>query len=386
MNTTRRTILQGMLSAGAVLQAASAAAQAPARSAVSASGAEGVAPIARNPGYKRIATEEAWITREIADEAKRLIDSNPPDEPGFVAFGARYYAQGADTPLPTLRALLDVGDGRIAAMDRLGIDVQILSLTAPGVQVFAADKATALAADSNDQLAEAIARHPDRFAGLAAVAPQDPRRAAQELERAVERLGLKGAVVNSHTKGEYLDDQKYWELLEAAEALGVPIYIHPRDLPPGMLRPYLDRGLEAGILGFAADVALHTIAMITAGVFDRFPSLQIVIGHGGEGIPYMLYRIDYMQRTVREGRGEKKLAKRPSDYMRDNVYITTSGMAWEPAILFAQSVLGVDRVLYAMDYPYQADPQEVVAMDALALEDEDKKRFFQGNAERVFSL
>jgi 2,3-dihydroxybenzoate decarboxylase len=366
-----------MLAAGALLHTGRSVAQ-------SATGRAPAGSIPRNPAYKRIATEEAWITREIADESMRLIASNPPDEPGFVAFGARYYARGADTP--AVAGLLDVDAGRIAAMDRLGIDMQILALTAPGVQVFDADTATALAADSNDQLAEAIGKQPDRFAGLTAVAPQDPRRAAKELERGMNTLGLKGAIINSHTKGEYLDDPKYWSILEAAEALNAPIYIHPRDLPPGMLKPYLDRSLEAGILGFAADVALHTIALITAGVFDRFPRLKVVIGHAGEGIPYMLYRIDYMQRAVREGRGAKKLQQRPSDYMKQNVYVTTSGMAWEPAIAFAQQTLGMDHVLYAMDYPYQADASEVLAMDALGLSAADKKKFFQTNAEQLFAL
>ena len=377
MNTTRRAILQSMLAAGAISKATSSVAQSAGRAATTA-------PIARNPSYKRIATEEAWITREIADESMRLIASNPADEPGFVSFGARYYARGADTP--AVAGLLDIGAARIEAMDRLGIDMQILSLTAPGVQVFEAATATALAADSNDQLADAIEKYPQRFAGLAAVAPQDPQHAAKEIERGMQTLGLKGVIVNSHTKGEYLDEPKYWEILEAAEALNAPIYIHPRDLAPGMLKPYLDRSLEAGILGFAADVALHTIALITAGVFDRFPRLKLVIGHAGEGIPYMLYRIDYMQRAVREGRGAKKLEKRPSDYMKENVYVTTSGMAWEPAILFAQQILGMDHVLYAMDYPYQADASEVVAMDALALNAADKKKFFQTNAEALFAL
>ena len=271
-------------------------------------------------------------------------------------------------------------------MDRLGIDMQLLLLTAPGVQVFATDTATALARDSNDQLAESIAKHPQRLAGLAAVAPQDPGNSAKEVERAMTRLNLNGIVINSHTKGEFLDDQKFWEILEAAEAHNAPLYIHPRNPATAMLQPYLDRRLEAGILGFAADVALHTVAMITAGVFDRFPNLKLVIGHAGEGIPYMLYRIDYMQRVVREGRGALTLKQRPSDYMKENVYITSSGMAWEPAIKFAQSTLGVDRVLYAMDYPYQADPAEVIALDDLDISDADKKMFFQTNAERVFGL
>ena len=338
MNPTRRSLLRTLLASMAFMRAAAAGAQ---RTATEASLAD--EPIAQNFAYLRIATEEAWITREIADEYMRFLAADPGDEPGFVALGARYYSQGANNPL--LASMLDVGEGRLADMDALGIDKQLLLLTAPGVQIFDADTAVGLAANSNDQLADAVAAHPERFAGLAAVAPQDPARAAKEIERAMGTLGLKGIVINSHTKGEYLDDEKFWEILEAAEAHDAPIYIHPRNPAPAMLEPYLDRRLEAGILGFAADVALHTIAMIAAGVFDRFPRLKVVIGHAGEGIPYMLYRIDYMQRTVREGRGALQLRKRPSDYMKENIYITTSGMAWEPAILFAQSVLGADRVL-----------------------------------------
>jgi 2,3-dihydroxybenzoate decarboxylase len=373
MSITRREMLGSALAAAATLG-------------LDKAGAQTAIPdrIPKHPLYKRIACEEAWTTTEIADAYQRFIATNPADEPGFMALGARYYARGAKSPI--LARMIDMGAGRIAEMDRYGIDVQLLLLTAPGVQVFDADTATALAADSNDQLAAAVAAHPDRFGGLAAVAPQDPHRAAREIERAMQTLGHKGVVINSHTKGEFLDDEKFWEILEAAEANDAPIYIHPRNPAPAMLQPYLSRNLEAGILGFTADVALHTIALITSGAFDRFPRLKLVIGHGGEGIPYMLYRIDYMQRTVREGRGLKKLAKRPSDYMKENIYITTSGMAWEPAIRFAQETLGVDRVLYAMDYPYQADAAEVIAMDAMAISDADKKRFFQTNAETVFNL
>jgi 5-carboxyvanillate decarboxylase len=377
MRMSRRSLLRNALAAGALWHAGPALAQRAGR-------ADDTGPVPFSKSYKRIATEEAWTTAEIADAYMRLIASNPSDEPGFMALGGRYYAGGSGSPI--VANMLDLGAGRVAAMDRLGIDKQLLLLTAPGVQVFEPAMATALAADSNDQLAAAIAERPGRLAGLAAVAPQEPAKAAKEIERAMTKLGLNGVVINSHTKGEFLDEQKFWPMLEAAEAHGAPIYIHPRNPAPAMLEPYLERGLEAGILGFAADVALHTIALIVAGAFDRFPNLKLVIGHGGEGIPYMLYRIDYMQRVVREGRGAKKLEKRPSDYMKENVYITTSGMAWEPAIKFAQAQLGVERVLYAMDYPYQADAGEVRAMDALDISDADKKRFFQTNAETVFSL
>jgi 2,3-dihydroxybenzoate decarboxylase len=372
MTLSRRALLSSAVSAASAGLASSALAQ------------DRGGPIPFNPSYRRIATEEAWITAEIVDAYRDFIAGNPTDEPGFMALGARYYGPGAPSPL--LARMLDVGDGRIAAMDALGIDMQLLLLTAPGVQVFDAPTGTALARDSNDQLAEAITRHPDRLAGLAAVAPQDPAAAAREVERAKSGLGLNGVVINSHTKGEFLDQQKFWEILEAAEANDAPIYIHPRNPAPAMLQPYLERTLEAGILGFAADVALHTIALITSGAFDRFPRLRLVIGHGGEGIPYMLYRIDYMQRVVREGRGQRKLDLTPSEYMRRNVYITSSGMAWEPAIRFAQNILGVDRVLYAMDYPYQADPAEVRALDAMELSPTDKRAFFEENAVSLFGL
>ncbi len=371
MSFSRRTLLRGLGLAGAAGVAPGA-------------GAQSADPIPPNPSYQRIATEKAWITQEVVDAYRKFIAGNPTDEPGFMALGGRYYGSGASSPL--LTRMLDIGAGRIAEMDALGMDKQLLLLTAPGVQVFDADTATGLAADSNDQLREAIGAYPDRLAGLAAVAPQNPAAAAREVERAMSRLDLNGVVINSHTKGRFLDEQDFWEILEAAEANDAPIYIHPRNPAPAMLQPYLERTLEAGILGFAADVALHTIAMIVAGVFDRFPNLKVVIGHGGEGIPYMLYRIDYMQRAVREGRGQKKLELTPTEYMQRNIYITSSGMAWESAIRFAQSTLGVDRVLYAMDYPYQADPAEVRALDAMTIPDSDKRAFFETNARNVFDL
>jgi 2,3-dihydroxybenzoate decarboxylase len=281
--------------------------------------------------------------------------------------------------------LVDMGEGRIKDMDASGIDVALLLLTAPGVQVFDAATANSLAASTNDQLAEAIRKHPTRFAGLAAIAPQDPKTAAKELDRATKSLGLKGAVINSHTEGEYLDDPKFWEIFEAAEALNAPIYIHPREPSPQMLQPFLQRGMERAIYGFGVEVGLHTLALITSGAFDRFPSLKIVIGHGGEALPYWLYRIDYMQEHNRKS-FMPKLKMRPSEFMQRNIYITTSGVPWAPAVLLAQSVLGVDRVLYAMDYPYQFQIEEVTMTDNFPLSDTDKKKLFQTNAEKLFSL
>jgi len=374
MPTSRRTFLrQSVASLGAIAAGGYAVAE--------------PLEIVANPAYRRIATEEAWISTGVLDGFARMLADEDfvRAEPGFASMGGFIYRGGTTSPLAA--ALNNIGAERVSAMDELGIHMQVLSLTAPGVQVFDTDTGIALARDSNDELIEAVRRYPDRFAGLAAVAPQQPAAAAREIERSVGESGLHGVIISSHTKGEYLDDPKYWEIFEAAEAADAAIYIHPRTPSPAMLQPYLDRGLDMAILGFGAEVALHTVALITAGVFDRFPKLKVVIGHAGEGLPYWLYRIDYMQANVREpsGRG-KKLERKPSDYMKSNIFITSSGVAWEPAIRFAQDVLGVSQVMYAMDYPYQATAAEVAISDHLNIADGDKKAFFQTNAERVFNL
>ena len=205
----------------------------------------------------------------------------------------------------------------------------------------------------------------------------------------MKSLGLKGAIVNSHTRGEYLDDQKFWPIFEAAEALQVPVYLHPNAPSAGMIGPFLERGLDGAIFGFAVETGLHLLRIIVSGVFDRFPRLKMVVGHLGEGLPYWLFRIDFMHnRMVAANRyaSVQKLERKPSDYVRENIYVTTSGMAWEPPILYAQSVLGVDRVMYAMDYPYQFVPEEVMVTDNLPISAADKRKLYQSNAEIVFSL
>lgn len=330
--------------------------------------------------YKRIATEEAWGPPELFAKYRDLIENGALTDPGFVSMWGRFVR---NTQL--IGQLQDIGEKRIHDMELAGIDKMVLSLTAPGVQIFDAPTANALAASTNDQLAEAIKKHPDRLAGLAAVAPQDPKTAAKEMERGIRKLGLNGVIINSHTNGEYLDDPKFWEIFEAAEALDAAIYLHPQTPPPNMVMPYLARGFERAIMGFAHETSLHVLGLMTSGVFDRFPKLKIVIGHGGEGLPYMLYRIDYMYENARYA-FMKKVKKLPSDYMKENFYITTSGLPWAPAITMAQSVLGMDRVLYAMDYPYQYVPEEVTLTDNFPISAADKKKLFQLNAEKVFKL
>jgi 2,3-dihydroxybenzoate decarboxylase len=340
------------------------------------------------PGYRRIATEEAWAPPEILERYRALLDTQSSADPGFASLWG-FYLGTSPRATQLVARLTDLGERRLHDMDASGIATQLVFLTAPGVQAFDAATGTALARSCNDQLAEAVHRHPARFAGLAAIAPQDPRGAAAELARGVRSLGLKGAVVNSHVRGEYLDDPKFWEIFEAAESLDVPIYLHPNALPPAMVGPFLDRGLEGAIYGFAAETGLHVLRLVVSGVFDRFPGLRLVVGHLGEAIPFWLSRIDFMHRaSVAANRyeGMKPLKRKPSDYVKENFYVTTSGVAWEPAILFALSVLGADRVLYAMDYPYQYVPDEVKVLDSLPISPLDKAKLFQLNAERVFGV
>jgi 5-carboxyvanillate decarboxylase len=337
--------------------------------------------MAAEPHVRRIATEEAFAIPEQF-EAYRALGRSTWSSPDVV-FWYRIL-RNSDSPL--MDPLLDLDELRLADMDANGVDVQLLLLTSPGVQVFDADTATALATLANDRLAEAIARHPDRFAGLAAFAPQDPQRAAHEMERAISELGLNGFVVNSHTDGEYLDQEKFWPILEAAEALDAPIYIHPRPLPETAIGPYLDQELWAGIWGYAAETGLHGLRLITSGVFDRFPKLRIVLGHMGEGLPYFVYRLDYMSRILRQIGAQKQYELDPSEYLQRNFLITTSGMNHHPPLELCLKVLGADNVMWAIDYPYQQTPECVEFMDSAPIAREERDKIYAGNAERAFGI
>ncbi len=345
--------------------------------------------IIKNPPYQRIATEEAFLTEDVARGYKRLLADNSFQDPGFRSLWGFYSSHSSPRAKFIFDRLQDLGPQRIADMDASGISRQIIALTAPGVQAFDPATGSALAIDANDQLAEACRRYPGRYTGMVAVAPHDPANAVKEMERGVKKLGFKAVIINSHTQGHYLDEPQFAPVLEAAEALNVPIYLHPQTPPATMIGPILDAGLDGAVFGFGVETGLHMLRIITGGVFDRFPNLQFIIGHAGEALPFWLYRMDYMHTaTVRSGRYPfMKALKHPvSYYLRHNVFVTNSGVAWQPAIEFCQKVLGVDRVLYAMDYPYQYVPEEVGFCDAMTIPDADKKAFYQTNAERVFGL
>lgn len=339
-------------------------------------------------GYLRIATEEAFAPPELIELFSEVLDQEDVD-PGFESLMGFYLRHKSERATAIFRRLQDLGEERLRDMDERGIDRQIIALTAPGAQILSRDKAVALSVLANDRLAEACARHPDRFTGMAACAPQDPAHAAREIERAVTRLGMRAVVINSHTHGEYLSDQKFWPILEAAEALDVPIYLHPQTPPRDMIKPFLDAGLDGAVFGFGVDTGFHALRLIGSGAFDRFEKLQFILGHMGEALPFWMYRLDYMYSAgLRSKRYpfQPQLRGQISDYLRSNFHITNSGVAWEPAIKFTQAVLGEDRVLYAMDYPYQCPPEEVVALDAMDMPLATKKKFFQTNAERLFKL
>ncbi|HWL61405.1 MAG TPA: amidohydrolase family protein [Steroidobacteraceae bacterium] len=343
----------------------------------------------KNPAYRRIATEEAFLTADVSAGFKRLLADKSFNDPGFNSLWGFYTGSSSPRAKFIFDRLQDLGPQRIADMDATGIDHQIIALTAPGVQVFDPATASSLAIDANDQLAEACRRYPDRYTGMVAVAPHDPANAVKEMERGIRKLGFKAVIVNSHIQGHYLDEPQFLPVLEAAEALNVPIYLHPNTPSPAMIKPFVESGLDGAVYGFGVETGLHMLRIIVAGVFDRFPKLQFIIGHAGEALPFWLYRLDFMHgSTVRSNRYPfmKPLKNPVSHYLKHNVYITNSGVAWQPAIEFCQKVIGVDRVLYAMDYPYQYVPEEVGFCDAMTIPDADKRAFFEDNARRVFKL
>ena len=337
--------------------------------------------------YKRIATEEAWNIPEIlAAQVEYATSAAAPNDSGLQM--ALMFSK-----LQALQdQLLDIGPGRIQRMDELGIDKQLLLLTSPGVQVLPPDLGTNLAALSNDRLAEAIARYPDRYAGLLHFAPQNVKGAVREIERGMQKLKLSGAVINSNTQGHYLDEPQFLPILEALEANDAALYIHPVVPPRSWYAPYEYRGFGGALAGFTHEVWMHVQGLIFSGAFDRFPKLRLVIGHMGEAMPLLLYRFDWMQSNadnrpgLRGGQPPVKLKNKVSYYFKNNIWITTSGVAWEPAVKFCQEVLGPERVIYAMDYPYQVSKEEVEAYDRMKMPATHKKMLMQTNAEQVFRL
>jgi 2,3-dihydroxybenzoate decarboxylase len=282
--------------------------------------------------------------------------------------------------------LYDVGELRIREMDEAGIDIQVLSHSAPATQRFDADSAPAIARQANDRLRERVQASHGRLQAFAALPTANPRAAADELERAVTKLSFKGAMIHGLTNGRFIDERQFWPIFERAQALDVPIYIHPAVPHPAVVeayyRDYLKEfpALLSAAWGFTVETATQGIRLVLSGVFDEYPRLKIILGHLGESLPFSLWRID-----MALGRqGNRKTAFR--DTFREHFWITTSGNFSTPALLCCVMEMGADRILFSVDYPFVPNPPGVRWMEHVPLGPEDREKILSGNAKRLLKL
>jgi 2,3-dihydroxybenzoate decarboxylase len=290
-----------------------------------------------------------------------------------------------DFPPNKLAALYDLGEQRLAAMDRHGIDLQVISLAAPGIQGESeTSSAITKAKKTNDLIAAVTQKYPTRFAGFACLPTQDGPCAADELERCVRDLGLKGALINGHTHGHYLDEERFYPLWERAEALDVPLYLHPAPAykPWDILEGYPELAMAAW--GWSAETGAHALRVIVGGIFDRFPKARMILGHMGETIPLYLWRIDSRMHEKLSERGLKR--KKPSDYVKQNIVITTSGVFDNGPLICAISALGIASVMFSVDYPYENDSAASRWLHELPFPQAEVEALAHGNAERILRL
>jgi uncharacterized protein len=251
-----------------------------------------------------------------------------------------------------------------------------------------ASESVRLTTQANDQLAAAVAAHPMRFAGLAALPMSDPAAAVEELERGVSGLGFKGALINGTTSGKFLDDPAFLPILERAAALDVPIYVHPGLPPTPVWESYysgfgtaVDLALATTGWGWHSEVGIHALRLILSGVFDRLPDLRIIIGHMGEMLPFMLARIQSVITPV-----ARHLRHPVPEYFLRNFYITTSGFFTDPPLLLTLQIMGADRIIFSVDYPYSTNRQGRVFLDNAAISPADKEKISHLNVERLLKL
>ncbi|MDI3315287.1 MAG: amidohydrolase family protein [Mycobacterium sp.] len=346
---------------------------------------------------KIIGFEEHYKLPAVAE-----ANANSPLESAFDAMRNRRFGKaGPQGEWPA--GIYDLGEGRIAAMDAAGIDVQILSHSVPGPETVEPALAVTLARQANDVVAAAIARHPDRLLGFATLPMGDPAAAARELERAVREQGFVGALINGHVNGRYLDDKFFWPVFECAETLGVPIYLHPT-MPPqpvidayyGGFDPAVSAMLSIAGMGWHIDTGIHCIRLILGGVFDRFPALQIIVGHQFEALSWMAWRTDYSFPPPASG-----LQRSVKDYLRNNFYggilagefADQSPGVMDPswslsfdAYLAMVHVIGVDRIVFTTDYPYGNMAAARRFFDQMPITPADKEKIAHLNAERLLKL
>jgi uncharacterized protein len=322
-----------------------------------------VAALLKNEGFPKLVEDRAAKTRRM------------------------YFSADACEPFSDvlLGNLLDLGEKRLANMDAAGIDVQVLSLTAPGVESLDPALGVKLAKSANDELAAAMAKYPGRFEGYAALTPKDPDAAVAELERAVKELGMKGWKTHSNYGDSYIDEKRYWPVLAKAEELNVPIYLHPTAPMIPQLRTY-GFALAGAPFGFGVETAMVMMRLILSGALDAFPKLKIVLGHLGEGLPFVTQRIDfpYVRPHFKADPGDiPQIKKKPSDYLKQNMFVTTSGNYLKPAFMCTKEALGGQRILLGTDYPYEDSGECMAFLESLPLSEADKRGIYAENAAAV---
>ena len=327
---------------------------------------------------RTVALEEHFSVPALA----KRIDPKAISARGF---RPRNITPGAVNPMELLP---EIGDKRLKSMDEAGITVQVLSNAGPAADLVPGPDGVALARAINDHLAEAIARHPDRFAGFAALPMQSPDAIAAELNRAVKELGFVGAMVNGTTEGRFLDDPRYDSLLAAATALDVPIYIHPHLPPEPVRQAYYSnlpdgaaRVLETAGWGWHSETAIHLLRLVLAGTLDKHPRLKIIIGHMGEMLPMMMARIDEV--FVHD----VSHLKRPiSRAIRDQVWLTTSGVFDAPPFICALLTFGIDRIMFSVDYPFATNAEGAAFLERVAPAPGDREKLTHRNADALLKL
>jgi 2,3-dihydroxybenzoate decarboxylase len=289
--------------------------------------------------------------------------------------------------------VLDLHDRRIRLMDEFGIEMMILSLNAPAIQAIAdAKRANDIARKANDYLADAIRKRPDRFYGLAALPLQDPDLAIKELRRCVKELGMVGALANGFSQvGDantiaYYDQKQYWPFWEALEKLDVPFYLHPRNPLPQHAKIYEGHGWLLGpTWAFGQETAVHALRLMGSGLFDRYPKLQIILGHMGENLPFGMWRVDNTNGWI-PNRHNYPAKKKIGHYFQNNFYITTSGNFHTPALLHTMTVVGADRIMFSTDWPFENIDHAAKWFDAAIISENDRIKIGRTNAIKLFKL
>jgi predicted TIM-barrel fold metal-dependent hydrolase len=300
--------------------------------------------------------------------------------------GALYGPLDANAAAHVRERLESFGGTRLKDMDEAGVDFQVISHSAPSVQKLDAETAVRMAPIVNDRLHVAIGAYPTRFGGFATIPTPDPKAAADELERAVTKLGFKGAMIHGMTNGRFNDEPFFWPIYERAQELDVPIYFHPSAPNPAVIEAYYKEYVEKypmilrAAWGFTVETATQGLRLVLSGVFDKYPKLKVIFGHLGEGLPFLQWRINMtMERDNKGGRGFR-------DVFSEHFYVTTSGFWSDPALLLCVQELGVDHILFSVDWPFAPNKPATEWLHRIPLSAEDRAKIANGNARRLLKL